>query len=43
MREEQASVDKRLTEPDHDDDGFVDYIYDGHTYKLWYGKLALVA
>jgi proline iminopeptidase len=39
MNEEQASVEKLLIEPDYDCEGFVDYIYDGHTYKLWYGRI----
>ena len=39
VNEEQACVEKLLTEPDYDDEGFVDYIYDGHTYKLWYGRM----
>ncbi|MBM9519119.1 proline iminopeptidase-family hydrolase [Desulforhopalus vacuolatus] len=39
MNEEQLSVEKLLTEPDYDSEGFVDYIYDGHTYKLWYGRI----
>jgi len=39
MNEEQSSVEKILTEPDYDYEGFVDYIYDDHTYKLWYGRV----
>ncbi|MBW1939318.1 MAG: hypothetical protein JRI67_11270 [Deltaproteobacteria bacterium] len=37
MNDEQVSIEKILTEPDYDYEGFVDYIYDGDTYKLWYG------
>jgi proline iminopeptidase len=39
MNEEQAFVEKILTKPDYDYEGFGDYIYDGHTYKLWYGRI----
>ncbi|MDO9464199.1 MAG: alpha/beta fold hydrolase [bacterium] len=39
MNEEQVSVEKILTEPDYDYEGFLNYIYDGHTYKLWYGRI----
>lgn len=39
MNEEQASIKKIVTEPDYDDKGFVDYIYEGHAYKLWYGRI----
>jgi hypothetical protein len=39
LNEEQASAKKILGEPDYNYEGFVDYIYDGHTYKLWYGRI----
>ena len=39
MNDEQAFVEKILTEPDYDYEGFVDYIYDGDIYKLWYGRI----
>ena len=39
MNEEQVSLEKILTEPEFDYEGFVKYIYDGQTYKLWYGKI----
>jgi len=39
MPAEQASLKELLTEPDYDDEGLVNYIHDGHTYKLWYGRI----
>ena len=39
MNDKQATVDKLLTEPDYDDEGFIDYNYDGETYRLWYGRI----
>ncbi len=39
MNEEQVFVEKILIEPDYDYEGFIDYIYDGRTYKLWYGRI----
>lgn len=39
MNEEQVSAEKILTEPDYDCEGFVEYVYGGHTYKLWYGRI----
>ena len=39
MNETQISVEKVLTEPEFDYESFVDYIYDGHTCKLWYGRI----
>ena len=39
MNEKQASDKNLLTGPDYDCEGFIDYTYDGHTYKLWYGKI----
>lgn len=39
MNEAQASAERLLTEPDYDFEGFVDYIHDGHTYKLCYGRI----
>ena len=39
MNEEQASAEKILSEPDYNYEGFVDYIYGGHTYKLWHGRI----
>ncbi|SDL60597.1 proline iminopeptidase [Maridesulfovibrio ferrireducens] len=39
MNKEQAYIDKILTEPAYDSEGFVDYTYEGHTYKLWYGRI----
>ena len=39
MNDNQTTLDKLLTEPDYDDEGFIDYHYDGETYKLWYGKI----
>ncbi|OEU50647.1 MAG: hypothetical protein BA861_04025 [Desulfobacterales bacterium S3730MH5] len=27
-----------LAEPDYDHEGFVEYIHDGYTYKLWFGR-----
>ena len=39
MNDKQASVEKILAEPDYDDEGFVDYVYDGHTHKLWYSMI----
>jgi proline iminopeptidase len=37
VNDERASIEKILTEPDYDYEGFVDYIYEGNGYKLWYG------
>ncbi len=39
MHDERTPVEKILSEPDYASEGFVDYIYEGHTYKLWYGKI----
>ena len=39
LNEEQASAEKILTEPEYDEEGFVDYVYDGRTGKLWYGRI----
>ena len=39
MNDKQATLDKLLTEPDYDDEGFIDYKHDGATYKLWYGRI----
>lgn len=39
MNDEQTSIDKILTEPEFDYEGFVDYVYDGDTYRLWYGRI----
>ena len=33
------SIEKILSEPDYDYEGFLDYIHDGHIYKLWYGRI----
>jgi proline iminopeptidase len=39
MKKEQSTAENLLTEPDYHHEGFVDYVYDGHTYKLWYGRI----
>jgi len=39
MNEKQSSVEDFLTEPDYDSEGFIDYVYDGQSYKLWYGRI----
>ena len=39
MNKKQTSVEQLLTEPNYDYEGFVDYTYNNHTYKLWYGKI----
>ena len=35
--EKEARIKKSLTEPRYDYEGFVDYVYRGDGYKLWYG------
>jgi proline iminopeptidase len=39
MNEKQAYVEKLITEPDYDCEGFVNYTHDGRTYKLWFGRI----
>ncbi|MEA5098204.1 MAG: proline iminopeptidase-family hydrolase [Burkholderiaceae bacterium] len=39
MNNEQASLERILSEPTFDEEGFIDYPYAGHTYKLWFGKI----
>lgn len=39
MHEEQALLDRILTEPAYACEGFVDYIHAGRCNKLWYGRV----
>ena len=39
MNEDQASAGTLLDEPDYDHEGFADYLHEGRTHKLWYGRI----
>jgi len=39
MNDKQTMLDTLLSEPDFDDEGFIDYNYGGESYKLWYGRI----
>ncbi len=39
MSKVQIPAENILAEPDYDYEGFIDYAYNGYTYKIWYGRI----